>query len=733
MASTSRQGLSTSTSGQRLSTSRQVLSTSPHLIPPGGDEDNPYNVTSYIRSEFGWSEDCLPIIIGQLDPDLDTYRHGAPVPHLDENGKVAWDAHGNLIRDFPFLPRYLSSRLEPWRYEAYKRMDPRLTYTDLWARMPKTTTDINRNQINNERLRKVRRVFNCLAWDTKGPKLPKQNVLAAEFWTPNQIAHNTTWEIGPQGIRRGKSDIWLPLDTYLTSGVPHIAGQRVQDALNERARLLAVARGAGVSKIEDIPAHLRPEMWSARVGRRQLKGADPESDNAESSGEDDTPLITRSARFKTVSVRETHSISSQPVRKRTTIIAKGASPPTVMLPKPAKRGRNRRTKSPSPDDALVLISGSLTRKVNGGRKRRKAAKKAPKNKNKLETGLEDTSDEHSEASDEHNETRNDEVKINDYADKNSEIALTFGTPTNHEKENDNKTKDRQRKPQQKLKINIGPRKNSESALAVETSKNHKEQNDSENRDRQRTQQQEQSLSQASTAAAINLHWPQMFPQVDMTRRSGIDQRTGLARAVSPAYMIPSHQYTSGMTPQSQQTIPTPRAYWEQDFADQQRLRTYQAVFRGSNQVYQNNIPNASTIPSYSFHPINAHSSMLEPMHRASFRSTMLETTRPLSPDFSILERIHPRPRPEWFQPQQVIWSPPLLPTPPILRSQPLKTEDTTIAVKIEDTTTDSTSGHESHRGNGPTISPIFSPTFPEGLTYDNLNSPQEVFEQAFPN
>lgn len=369
------------------------------FIMPGGDEENPCNTTSYIRSEFGWCDDCLPIIIGQLDPDLSTYKFGLPVPFLKENGETVLDAHGNPIRDFQFLPRYLSSKLEPWRYEAYKRMDPRLTYTDLWARMPRSTTDINRNQINNERVRKVRRPFHCYAWDTKGPKLPKQIVLAAEFWTPNQIAYNTTWEIGPQGIRRGDSDIWLPLNTYLTNNVLHKASQRVQDALNERARLLAVAQAAGVFFIEDIPFDARPEMWNVRVGRRQLKTAGHEADDDEESGEEAQPLPRTSARFTAVNVDENPSTSSQPEVKEKTVLA-------MELP-------------------LRLA------------KRKAVEKPVSKNKGELKTGLED-----SEASDERNEIRNKKFKISTIVDKNRKpvsIAETSNKP---------KGQDCQRMPQQ---------------------------------------------------------------------------------------------------------------------------------------------------------------------------------------------------------------------------------------------------------------------------------------------
>ena len=85
------------------------------------------------------------------------------------------DSKNKPIRSFPFLPRYLSNDLGLFRSEIYRRMDPRLKYRDLWARMPSTTPDFHGNSLMVRAMgmkltRKIRDRNNARCWDAKGHK-----------------------------------------------------------------------------------------------------------------------------------------------------------------------------------------------------------------------------------------------------------------------------------------------------------------------------------------------------------------------------------------------------------------------------------------------------------------------------------------------------------------------------------------------------------------------------------
>ena len=82
----------------------------------GGDITNPLNRTTTIPSELGWAWDNLPPILGKLDFPHSRALMTARVDDLKENGVVVLNSDGNPIRNFSFLPRYLSSNLEWFRY-----------------------------------------------------------------------------------------------------------------------------------------------------------------------------------------------------------------------------------------------------------------------------------------------------------------------------------------------------------------------------------------------------------------------------------------------------------------------------------------------------------------------------------------------------------------------------------------------------------------------------------------
>jgi hypothetical protein len=241
--------------------------------PGRRDPQNPYNQTTQLHSEALWSESNHPNILGQLDPHPDrVLLKDEKVPYLEEDGKVVHDSKNKPIRDFPFLPRYLSSDLELFRFEAYRRMDPRLKYRDLWARMPSTTPELHGNSLRVRALRmdltrKVRDRNNGRCWDAKGHKLPRGNLELVEKLTQEQIEHNTTWIVTSEGIRQpGQSPTSnpLPRNYFLAPGeVSHTLGPELQNARNELRRLQRIAEQKGRNSWEEVPED-HPYQWTMR-------------------------------------------------------------------------------------------------------------------------------------------------------------------------------------------------------------------------------------------------------------------------------------------------------------------------------------------------------------------------------------------------------------------------------------------------------------------------------------
>jgi hypothetical protein len=250
------------------------MASSNNASDPGGrDPQNPYNQTTQLHSEALWSESNHPKILGQLDPHPGRLLlKGERLPYLKEDGKVVRDSKKNPIRDFPFLPRHLSNNLEPFRYEAYLRMDPRLEYHDLWARMPSTTPLFHGNSLWVRALRmditrKVRDRNNGRCWDAKGHQLPRRNIELVEKLTQEQIELNTTWNVTSDGIRQpGQSPTSnpLPRNYFLALGeVSHTLGPELQNARNELRRLQSIAERKSQNSWKDVTED-HPYQWTMR-------------------------------------------------------------------------------------------------------------------------------------------------------------------------------------------------------------------------------------------------------------------------------------------------------------------------------------------------------------------------------------------------------------------------------------------------------------------------------------
>ncbi len=234
--------------------------------------------TSFHPNERLWSANRLPVILGQLEPHNNWLNPPmSPIPDLlDDNGQPLQDVRGETVRDFWFLPRHLASWkfLEEWRAEAYFRLDRRLTYKDLWARMVPGTDFGLHNSFNNRRARNVRGPLNMLSWE---PRQTSSRVMVEvlENLTPQHLSHNTSWDVLPQGIAQPRNGTrypgllstgLLPLNYFIQGRQNvHFPSPRVVESLAELARLQDLANDQGLQHWSELdPSYQNPSWWTRR-------------------------------------------------------------------------------------------------------------------------------------------------------------------------------------------------------------------------------------------------------------------------------------------------------------------------------------------------------------------------------------------------------------------------------------------------------------------------------------
>ncbi|KAL4883312.1 hypothetical protein BJY04DRAFT_216613 [Aspergillus karnatakaensis] len=118
---------------------------------------DPRNRTSFHEGQERWSWDNLPDILYQMNP---TGKEGQG--REEDPGKLAHEIHGKRLRCLSVLPDNISSTVEEFRVEAWQRLDPRVTLTDITDRMHPDFR-IKNNALQQRGVR-FRQAFNLLAW-----------------------------------------------------------------------------------------------------------------------------------------------------------------------------------------------------------------------------------------------------------------------------------------------------------------------------------------------------------------------------------------------------------------------------------------------------------------------------------------------------------------------------------------------------------------------------------------
>ncbi|RHZ44410.1 uncharacterized protein CDV56_102668 [Aspergillus thermomutatus] len=232
-----------------------------------------------------YSENNLPPLLFRMEtPAFDNLP---PLRDLVENNRVVKDRDGRPIRDFPFLPRYISIRPAGWLLEYWMRTDQRLAYRDIKSRMAVPEAQRPReNSLNMRRERECRNPLALSCWTSHRSTVGKVEVERVARWSLDQIKYNTTMEIeyrrGPDNRRTavrlrsktlaGGVPAYYPLDLFLDGGELHSPSQRVREALSLFWQLSERASRLQLGSWKLLPADELPEAWRRRAQRGNMGG-----------------------------------------------------------------------------------------------------------------------------------------------------------------------------------------------------------------------------------------------------------------------------------------------------------------------------------------------------------------------------------------------------------------------------------------------------------------------------
>ncbi|KAL1851146.1 hypothetical protein Plec18170_006470 [Paecilomyces lecythidis] len=185
------------------------------------DPPNDDDLTAFHPWQTGWSIDNLPDILYVLRPE-------GPHPRImGSPTKTPYLIFGRNVADFPVLPLQISSRVEGWRYEAWFRLDRRITAEDIIHRInPKYRVTAGELQMRRYRFREA---FHLGCWGS-GPSMGAvTRLLEVNGLDPrlNSTRGLTPGLINPYlGERGGR--IPLPRDWVNVDTVDHLdTGQRL--------------------------------------------------------------------------------------------------------------------------------------------------------------------------------------------------------------------------------------------------------------------------------------------------------------------------------------------------------------------------------------------------------------------------------------------------------------------------------------------------------------------------
>lgn len=161
----------------------------------------PLDVTAVHEDQLSWGEDMehRPDDLLRFYPPTAGNVSRKAIENLKYDSKLLLDFRGNPVRDFPSLPLVISSMVEGWRLEAWKRADNRMKMSDIVARVPvdltvdpkghRTRMPKFKSGTMRERARKFRNSAGLISSRPQGSD-PKIERFLDELRTPAEKANN---------------------------------------------------------------------------------------------------------------------------------------------------------------------------------------------------------------------------------------------------------------------------------------------------------------------------------------------------------------------------------------------------------------------------------------------------------------------------------------------------------------------------------------------------------------
>jgi hypothetical protein len=141
------------------------------VLPARGKDD--IDITAYHPDQqtWGFDRERRPEILFQYQRT--EYQTSEVKALMDDDGNIVLDEDNHPIRHFPVLPLTISTAAEGFRLEAWHRMDSRIEYNDIRARML-ARWPASRGRTAplvgsfNMRKTRARQTIRCLAWPRTG-------------------------------------------------------------------------------------------------------------------------------------------------------------------------------------------------------------------------------------------------------------------------------------------------------------------------------------------------------------------------------------------------------------------------------------------------------------------------------------------------------------------------------------------------------------------------------------
>ena len=253
------------------------------------------NNSFFQNGEQNWTVQNPPAILGMLDPPPAWGNEADPQVLVDNQGNnVVHPSNGLKVRNVP-LPRQLPSNLSPLHMEAFMRRNSKITYHDFPARMPAGTNDYTKkdmNRINNQRRRHCREKLNVRCWTGTFQGPTKTLIGLLDNLTDQQIQHNTTWVVTPQGIHPPANPACLyPYADFLPAGFQQSDATR--EGLRELAELRGKALQQGLSHWSKLTAdEKKKHEWRSDMvknNKRNRRGGAPDDNNPDDNHTDNNP------------------------------------------------------------------------------------------------------------------------------------------------------------------------------------------------------------------------------------------------------------------------------------------------------------------------------------------------------------------------------------------------------------------------------------------------------------